>query len=78
MTFPGDPRSLSGQKLSNFAEMPGTNPDKIGPKCPKSQIDDPDRNARKCYSMSINPDKYQHGLGAENFGTHSKPQPRLY
>jgi hypothetical protein len=53
--------------LSNFAKIPGTNPDKIGPKCPKGQIDDPDRGARKSYGMSINPDKYQRG--AENFGS---------
>ena len=59
MTFPGDPWSLSRQKSSNFAKMLGTNPDKIGPKCSKSQISDPDRSARKHYSMSINPDKYQ-------------------
>ena len=33
----------------------------MGPKCLGSQIDDPDRNARKYYSMCFNPDKYQHG-----------------
>ena len=40
--------------------MPSTNPDKMGPKCLETQIGDPDRSFRKYYSMSINPDKYQH------------------
>ena len=38
--------------------MPSTNPDKMRPKCLGSQIDNPDRNARKYYGMCINPDKY--------------------
>ena len=44
-----------------LVKMPRTNPDKMGPKCLGSQIDDPDRNARKYYSLCLNPDKYQHG-----------------
>ena len=44
-----------------LVEMPGTNPDKMGPKCLGTQIGNPDRSARKYYSMSWYPDKYRHG-----------------
>ena len=53
-----------------LVKMHGTNPDKMGPKCLETQIDDPDRNARKYYRMCINLDKYEHGEFF--FGSHSR------
>jgi hypothetical protein len=36
-----------------LVKMPRANPDKMGPKCLKSQIDDPDKSTVKYYSLSI-------------------------
>ena len=64
LTISGDPWSLSGQNFQILVEKLGTNPDKNGPKCPKGQIDYPDRKTGKSYSMSRNPDKIWQGAGA--------------
>ena len=63
LTIAGEPLSLSGPNHQILVEKPSTNLDKNGPNGPNGQIDCPDRNARKCYSMSTNPDRYQHGAG---------------
>jgi hypothetical protein len=64
MTFPGDPWSLSGQNSPNFGQNAwySTNPDKMGPKCLTTQIDEVPENFTACVSIRTNISMVQKNL----------------